>query len=199
MRDNECTVSEIAHALKLPRTTIGRNTKLLVEKDLMEKRVAGNCRFLRVAERAKIAMTKISERPETAREKVPALAKELNLDFWVVMTPEEQRKKELARLKRARVEHPERFRKNIINSLKRRVSKPDFFAVQTRESMHAFRKLTRMLFDDCLPKECARCGSRTCLHIHHKVYEYPLQIDDLERLCRPCHDALHHWGADTSA
>jgi 5-methylcytosine-specific restriction endonuclease McrA len=57
-----------------------------------------------------------------------------------------------------------------------------------------FRKLTRLLFNDKLPKECEECGvkdSHAVLHIHHLKYKFPIEREDLMRLCMSCHSFYH--------
>lgn len=55
-----------------------------------------------------------------------------------------------------------------------------------------FLTLTRLLFNDILPKQCEMCGSKENLHIHHKKYNLPIIKEDLLRVCRSCHLEIHH-------
>jgi len=52
-------------------------------------------------------------------------------------------------------------------------------------------RLTRLLFDDKLPRECKLCKSFLDIHIHHIRYKYPIKRCDLVRLCRRCHLIIH--------
>lgn len=74
----------------------------------------------------------------------------------------------------------------------------EFFATHKIDEMDRRMKsvyctYTKFCFDNILPKVCEECGSTSDLHIHHKVYRYPSQLEDLARLCSHCH-ALVHWG-----
>lgn len=60
-----------------------------------------------------------------------------------------------------------------------------------RMGVNAFRKLTRDLFGNVLPRYCSICGSEEKLEIHHKEYRLPLQVGDLMRLCKSCHLKIH--------
>ncbi|NHC43130.1 hypothetical protein G6549_24860 [Bacillus sp. MM2020_1] len=58
---------------------------------------------------------------------------------------------------------------------------------QEFNQMHSF-------FDKQLPRECANCGSKTDLHIHHIVPLEPFgtnRITNLVRLCEKCHSFAH--------
>ncbi|NER36850.1 MAG: HNH endonuclease [Oscillatoria sp. SIO1A7] len=41
--------------------------------------------------------------------------------------------------------------------------------------------------------ECARCGSKRCLQVHHHFYRnrYQTQLSDLITLCESCHESEH--------
>jgi len=43
-------------------------------------------------------------------------------------------------------------------------------------------------------KKCERCGSKKCLHVHHKTYKniYNEEPEDLELLCSKCHENEHN-------
>lgn len=193
------TSKQMAESLKRPITTVRRHVTELEECGLVKKRREGKWRIIEVSERARNAMTKISRRPETARETAQEMAKLLRLEIRVVMTPEEQKEKERKRLQKRREKHPEAIKRNMIRSLERKVKRPGFFENWSRENYMVFCKFTRLLFGDVLPKKCARCGAESCLHIHHKVYEYPLKIEDVERICRHCHDAHHYCRGEMRA
>lgn len=55
-----------------------------------------------------------------------------------------------------------------------------------------FGRLTRLMFDEVLPRRCYVCGAIEDLQIHHMRYVFPIQEADLVRLCRRCHLA-EHW------
>ncbi len=52
-------------------------------------------------------------------------------------------------------------------------------------------KLTRILYDDVLPKSCKVCGTEDDLHIHHIRNTYPIKKKDLIRLCVEHHIEEH--------
>jgi hypothetical protein len=79
----------------------------------------------------------------------------------------------------------QRIENKKINSQPNKLRKIDGISIKT------FRELTKVLFDSKLTKRCEKCGGYGKLTIHHKRYKYPIELKDLQRLCRSCHSKLH--------
>ncbi len=96
------------------------------------------------------------------------------------------------KINKRRTEH----QKAIANkSHKRYITKKleeNVYLAQDKKFRNEFNKLTRIMYDDVLPRECAICRTKDDLHIHHKQYVYPIVSKDLVRLCRICHIEEHH-------
>ena len=99
-------------------------------------------------------------------------------------TPEQRR--------RYRAKYPEKIkeqrRKYLDNKIK---NNPDLIKKASDKLRQDFNRLTKITFDDVLPKCCAVCGSTYDLHIHHKKYVYPIKEEDLIRLCSKHHIEEH--------
>lgn len=92
--------------------------------------------------------------------------------------------------------HPEKIKEERKRYLDRKVKKkitenPEYLETLTGKLLGEFDKLTRLLFDEQLPRHCEICGGINDLHIHHMSYIYPIKKDDLIRLCRRCHILEH--------
>jgi hypothetical protein len=102
----------------------------------------------------------------------------------------ENHEKVLEQKARYRKKHPDMMDASRIRFLEKKfIENPDF--VPKGELRNDFDRLTRLLFDDKLPKKCEICGSISELQIHHKQYKYPIVIEDLVRLCREHHLGKH--------
>jgi hypothetical protein len=98
--------------------------------------------------------------------------------------------------KRWRRKYPEKVREQRRKYLDRKIIrkfKEDCnFQNKIKEKLRAdFGRLTKLMYNDLLPKYCEICGETEDLHIHHKKYEYPILTKDLIRLCRRCHNLEH--------
>lgn len=76
------------------------------------------------------------------------------------------------------------FEKNYPNN-------PDIIFKSDRDRSK-YQELTRFLFSSLLPLSCEVCDSKQSAHIHHKEYTYPIQRENLQRLCKRCHYKSHH-------
>ena len=93
---------------------------------------------------------------------------------------------------RYRKRHPEKIREQRIKYLDKKFKNNPKLIDKLKGQIHNdFDRLTRLLFDEQLPKKCAVCGSEFDLQIHHKKYAYPIVIEDLRRLCRKHHTEEH--------
>ena len=106
-----------------------------------------------------------------------------------------QSKQEERRLYRMR--HPEKIREQRRKYLDRRIKKaiilnPELKIKMEKKLLHDFDRLTKLSFEDNLPKHCERCGKTSNLHIHHLQYIFPIELKHLVRLCINCHKLEHH-------
>lgn len=93
---------------------------------------------------------------------------------------------------RWRKKYPEKVKEQRIKYLDRKFKKnPDSIKKLQGRILQEFDKLTRLTFDDLMPRYCEICGSTDDLHIHHKQYVLPIVKKDLQRLCRRCHVLEH--------
>ena len=95
-----------------------------------------------------------------------------------------------------RQRHPEKIKEQRKRYLDRKVrkrieSEPDYFKTLSGKLLGEFDRLTRLLFDNQLPRYCEICGGITDLQIHHMSYIYPIEKKDIIRLCRRCHILEH--------
>ena len=67
----------------------------------------------------------------------------------------------------------------------------DILIHNNRKYRQWFCRLTRLLFDNKLPRECKLCKSFLDIHIHHIRYRYPIKRCDIVRLCHRCHITIH--------
>ena len=107
----------------------------------------------------------------------------------MVSTPEQRR--------RYRKKYPEKVKEQRIKYLDRKIQKhiekdPTYLFKLKEKLLQDFDRLTRLIYKDKLPRECAKCHSKEDLHIHHKRYVYPIKKSDLKVLCRECHTTEHH-------
>ena len=98
--------------------------------------------------------------------------------------------------KRYRLRHPDKVKDEKRRYLDRKIKKkikenPNILENLRTKLLQDFDKLTRITFDDSLPKHCEICGLTVDLHIHHMQYIYPIQTKHLIRLCRRCHTLEH--------
>lgn len=98
--------------------------------------------------------------------------------------------------RRYRRKYPDKLREQKKRYLDKMFKKkldddPEYFIVIEKRLKMLFCKLTKMFFDDVLPKECYVCKSTEDLQIHHIRYCYPVQEKDIVRLCRRCHVLEH--------
>lgn len=98
--------------------------------------------------------------------------------------------------RRYREKYPEKIKEQRIkyldNKIKKRVmDQPEYMEELKTKLIRDFQKLTRLLFSDILPPYCEQCGAKESLEIHHLAYKYPIQRQDLMRLCRKCHIEAH--------
>lgn len=105
------------------------------------------------------------------------------------MTKAEQRR-------RYRKKYPEKIkderRKYLDKKLRKEIKEnPEVLEKIKGKLLSQFDKLTRLTFDDKLPKRCEDCGISVDLHIHHMQYVYPIELKHLIRLCRRCHVLEH--------
>lgn len=97
-----------------------------------------------------------------------------------------------AQRKRYRDKYPEKVKEQKRKYLDRKIkNNPELIEKANDKLRHYFNTLTRILFNDVLPKWCAVCGTNDDLHIHHKRYVYPINETDLVRLCRRHHVEEH--------
>ena len=102
----------------------------------------------------------------------------------MVSTPRQRR--------RYRERYPEKVKEQRIRYLDKKIKNElGGIARVEKKLRQEFTRLTRLLFDDMLPKECCFCKSGEDLEIHHIRYVYPLKIKDLVRLCKKCHIEEH--------
>lgn len=110
------------------------------------------------------------------------------------MVSKEQQKRDQA--KRYRQRYPEKVKemkkryceRKIITEMK---NNPEKLDKVRGKLLRYFGYVTRYEFDEILPKECERCGMVYDLHIHHLIYQYPVKLEHLVRLCRRCHTEEH--------
>jgi len=94
--------------------------------------------------------------------------------------------------RRYRLKYPEKIREGKRKYLARKLEKklrenPEFLEDWKKRFLSEFGTLTRLSFDNILPRECFLCGSTRDLEIHHIRYIYPIQEKDIRRLCKRCH------------
>lgn len=77
----------------------------------------------------------------------------------------------------------ERRRKYLDNKFR---NNPELMKKLKGQLQSDFCRLTRLLFDDVLPRVCAECGTTEDLEIYHKRFSYPIMREDLRRMCRRC-------------
>ncbi|MDD4922848.1 MAG: hypothetical protein PHS30_10285 [Bacteroidales bacterium] len=92
--------------------------------------------------------------------------------------------------------YPEKVRAGRQRYLDNRIRKeikanPDAINLLNEKLVREFHTLTRILYDEILPKHCELCSSREDLQIHHLRYVFPIVKEDLIRLCRKCHVLEH--------
>lgn len=101
--------------------------------------------------------------------------------------------------RRWRQKYPEKVRLQRRNYLERKLIKsikenPVYLDKLKGKLLGEFERLTRIMFDDKLPRRCADCGCFDVsddLQIHHIRYVFPIVEGDLVRLCRCCHVLEH--------
>lgn len=102
----------------------------------------------------------------------------------MVSTPEQRR--------RYRERYPEKVKEQRRRYLEKRIREnPELIKKASDKLRNDFNRLTRILYDDILPRECAVCGTNEDLQIHHKVYEFPIKEEHLVRFCRRHHIEEH--------
>ena len=92
--------------------------------------------------------------------------------------------------------HPEKVKEQRKRYLNRKVRKrlenePDYLNKLNGKLLGEFDRLTRLLYDEQLPKYCEICGGIIDLQIHHMSYIYPIAKKDIIRLCKRCHTLEH--------
>ena len=94
--------------------------------------------------------------------------------------------------RRWREKYPEKVKQHRITYLDKKIkANPEGIKKVGEKLRLQFNYLTRLLFADVLPKECAVCGTNEYLHIHHIRYIYPIKKEDLMVLC-PKHHVEEH-------
>jgi len=94
--------------------------------------------------------------------------------------------------RRWRSKYPEKVKAQRIRYLDKKIkNNPEEFKAFENKFRQMFNKLTRLMFNDELPKFCAVCGSFDDLQIHHIRYVYPIIKKDIVRLCSRCHIEEH--------
>lgn len=113
----------------------------------------------------------ISIRGKTWREKNPELWKKIEA---------ESKKKNFPRVFiRMYLEHPDDFKEFVLGN-------------KTRNS--DYHRLTVLEWRDVFGDNCECCNvseDEKRLHIHHKIYRYPMLREDLMLLCPKCHKSQH--------
>lgn len=105
------------------------------------------------------------------------------------LLPRSKRAEQRARYK---AKHPEKVRAEKRAYLDRKFrNDPERMKKLEGKIRSEFGKLTRLMYDEVLPKSCENCGATEDLHIHHKRYVYPIEREDIVRLCRRCHVEWH--------
>jgi 5-methylcytosine-specific restriction endonuclease McrA len=97
---------------------------------------------------------------------------------------------------RYRKKYPEKVKehrkKYLFKKLLKKIEQnPDILKQKEERLIQDFCRLTRLTFENILPKQCENCGSTEDLQIHHKQYKFPIIKEDLIRLCRKCHIEEH--------
>ena len=92
--------------------------------------------------------------------------------------------------------HPEKVKEQRKRYLDRKIKKklavePKYLDKLSGKLLAEFDRLTRLLFDDQLPRYCEICGGIEVLNIHHMQYIYPIQKKHIIRLCHRCHILEH--------
>ena len=98
--------------------------------------------------------------------------------------------------RRYKKKYPEKVKEERRRYLDRKIKKKieqDNSYLDNRKNhlIQEFNNLTRLMYNDILPRRCENCGDKDDLHIHHKRYVYPIVKEDLIRLCRRCHIEEH--------
>lgn len=63
---------------------------------------------------------------------------------------------------------------------------------KTEADRNKYNLLSRLLARGVIPNRCEICDATRNLQIHHKQYDYPILLVNLQRLCKACHDHSHH-------
>lgn len=98
--------------------------------------------------------------------------------------------------RRYRKKYPEKVKEQRKKYLEKKLIKriednPNYEIKLERKFISDFNRLTRLKFNNILPKYCMICNSRDNLQIHHIQYKYPIIEKDLKRLCQKCHKEEH--------
>lgn len=94
--------------------------------------------------------------------------------------------------RRWRQKYPEKVRIERRKYLDRKFQKnPALLDGLKGQILADFERLTRIMYDEEMPRVCEMCGKTEDLQIHHKRYVYPVVREDLMRLCRHCHVFVH--------
>jgi len=94
--------------------------------------------------------------------------------------------------RRYRIKYPEKVKEQRKKYLDNKIkNNPDLIKKAGDKLRQDFTRLTKISFDDVLPKFCFVCGAVDDLEIHHKKYVYPIKEEDLVRLCKRHHVEEH--------
>lgn len=97
---------------------------------------------------------------------------------------------------RYKKKYPEKVREQKQRYLDRKLRKaikenPLYLEKLKGKLLSEFDRLTRLIFHELLPKRCEICLTTSDIHIHHLRYSFPIEKNDLIRLCRKCHIREH--------